>query len=375
MNLNSIKNRLRAIRRNSRIISAHVPVMKHDVNYCLDLVEQGFESRASLDVSESVLKRIVEAYNLAKSQQKLAGSEYQVSNEWAPIFNAQFDESIGALSRSDMTYIRQMYKNLFRDPVSTGLHGMPVNMKKTYFSGSLSKTAKTTYLIDALYRYNLWAKLSPGYKIGDLVRPDIGNPYGILFDGSFVTPGTEYQHYYARQTLSLCKEDRPTVLELGGGYGGYAYYIHDMNKSARYIGIDLPEVLALATFYLMAAYPEKRFCLYGENHDLNDIRNADFLMWPNFMIGSVPTGEVDVVFNSYSLGEMSPETIRTYVKEFGRIAAAWVMHVNHVTHTVMSADQFGFEDAGYNLQKRQKALWNLGRQLDMDEFEFTYKHC
>lgn len=374
MFINRMRNIIRAIGRDARIVRTHEPVMRHYDSYDLGVVEKGFGARVGPEVDDVGLERIMAAYNLAAERAEAVPAQFKVSNEWLPIYREKFGQVIDALRARNGAALRKMYRNFFREPLSTGLHGMPTNMEKTYFSGSIGDTAKKVYLIDGIWRFELWQKLMPGKDIGVLVRPDIGNPYGIEFAGRFLTPGVEYQHYYADMALSLTQKERPTILELGGGYGGFAYFVSNLSPGSRYIGIDLPEVLALATFYLMAAFPEKRFVLFGEGNEA-DRQAADFLMLPNFAISDVAAGEVDLVFNSYSLAEMSAETVRAYVAEFARIAAPWLVHVNHVQHAVLGADAFGLENAGYELLRRSKALWNLGRQLDMDECEFVYRYA
>jgi hypothetical protein len=48
------------------------------------------------------------------------------------------------------------------------------------------------------------------------------------------------------------------------------------------------------------------------------------------------------------------------------------MHVNHTTNSLVKADDFGIERYGFELLYRKPALWNRGRKLVVDEYEFLY---
>lgn len=374
MLLNSIRNRIRALGRSRQILRAHGPIFANHPDFDLMRARQGFAHRGSLSIRPDHLQRIVAAYGKAKSAQKQASPEYQVSNEWLPIYRDQFQGAIDLLNSGNIDGVREMFENFFRDDISTGLHGMPTDMKKAYFSESISDTNISLYLIDALHRLSVWQRLLPGHSPAELTRPNIGNPYGFFSGDEFITPGAEYQHYYANKTCDILRStENPTVLELGGGYGGYAYFLHKLGKNIKYINLDLPEVLSISTFYLMTSFPDSKFILFGEQ-DYDSVSDYDFMMLPNFEISRLATRTVDFIFNSYSLGEMSAETIKTYVSQFKRLEPQFLMHVNHTKFAVLGAESFGLEESGFRNLERIKTEWNLGRQLDMDEDMFFYDY-
>src|ERR1017187_9438544 len=105
----------------------------HDPNYRLDLVAQGFLDHSEENIDDStILERVVSSYSKAKAAQQNAAPNYQVSNEWLPIYNDQLRGVIAALKERNLDELGTMYRNLFRDPCSAGLAGLPVNMKKIY---------------------------------------------------------------------------------------------------------------------------------------------------------------------------------------------------------------------------------------------------
>jgi putative sugar O-methyltransferase len=216
--------------------------------------------------------------------------------------------------------------------------------------------------------------LGDGYTVQDLVSSNIGNPFGLELDGTFVTHGSDYLHYYATVLNRLVAEaDRPTVVELGGGYGGMAYFLVRNSPKTTYVDFDLPENLALTAYYLLRAFPGMKIALYGEEElSTSTLENNRIVLMPNFEISKLPANCATAVFNSYSLAEMSAEAIEEYVKQMTKISRKYFLHVNHTRRSLVSADNFGIERHGYQLLHRKAALWNQGRELVVDEYEYLY---
>jgi hypothetical protein len=70
---------------------------------------------------------------------------------------------------------------------------------------------------------------------------------------------------------------------------------------------------------------------------------------------------------------MSQETIKTYINEFTRISKGYFLHVNHNKVSEIIADNFGVDLNQFDLLYKIPALWNAGRNLYMDEYEYLYK--
>lgn len=117
----------------------------------------------------------------------------------------------------------------------------------------------------------------------------------------------------------LALKDNPTILEIGGGTGGQAESVL-ARGDAKYILVDLPEMLTVATYNLMSVFPHKKFLLYGERAD-----DWDVLIQPNFMMPHLPG--VDIVFNCCSFPEMDSETVNEYMKHI-EVKCQYFMHIN-----------------------------------------------
>jgi putative sugar O-methyltransferase len=323
-----------------------------------------------------ILKRIIAAYKKAKIMQKVSGESFNVSNEWLPIYERQLGPVMKALLSEDLTELRRMYLNFFRDPCSTGLVGLPVNIPNLFSGGAIKQKFREYIACDVAHRYDLWKRrTSNKYTAAVLSAPMVGNPYGYTMDDVFIRAGGDYQHYYAHAIAELAaSSEARTVVELGGGFGGLAYYLLRDNPQVTYVDFDLPEATALASYYLMRCLPNVPIRLYGEAElSAELLATAGFIMMPSFEIIKMPSKSAAVSFNSYSLAEMAPPAIRVYLDEITRITRDYFLHVNHNRNAVLSADNFGVEDCGFKLLNRQLAGWTLGINQQSDEYEYLYR--
>jgi putative sugar O-methyltransferase len=338
-------------------------------------IENGFEDR-NVEVDMKIIRRVIHSFNKAKAAQKNAAEEYQVSYMWLPIYEKFMNKIIEALSCEDEIEVAKIYGNFFREPCSIGLHGMPVDMASTYFSGNISEENKALYTEDLMHRFGIWIKsIGKSCPLSVLDTPVIGNPYGCHIDGKFFRAGVDYQHYYATMISRLVRNhSHKFVLELGGGFGGLAHFLIRDNVNLTYIDVDLPENMALSAFYLLSAFPYKKIALFGEvDLKTEDISQYDALILPNFSIQDMKRNSVDLAFNSYSLAEMSANTVSNYVNHFSRISSKFIYHINHTKNSEVKADDFGFDSKKFELISRAPALWNMARNNQMDEFEYLYK--
>jgi putative sugar O-methyltransferase len=347
----------------------------NDPNYRPELVPAWFAPRPGIAQDDSIiLRRIIAAYKMAKINQRDAGEAFNVSNEWLPIYEQDLGPVMKALLAEDVGELQRMYQNFFRDPCGTGLVGFSPSILKVCFGENIKGIYRKFVLCDALHRSDLWRKRTNNiYSADVLASPIVGNPYGYFMDGVFVRQGGEYQHYYSHAISQLLPSGGNQVVELGGGYGGLAYYLNRDNPSVTYIDFDLPEMLALATYYLMKTLPNLQISLYGETNFPNEALLAPgIVMMPSFEIVKMPSKSAAVSFNSYSLAEMSPSTIRVYIDQIARITNANFLHINHNRRAELSADKFGIEDHGFKLISRELAGWTLAINPDSDEYEYLY---
>lgn len=338
-------------------------------------VDNGFIERPSV-ADRAIVERVMTAYNKAKAVQKDAAEEYQVSHMWLPIYQSFMGDLMATMEQRDVDKLAHIYANFFRDRSTIGIHGMPVDMESTYFSGNISEDAKGKYLADVMHRMNIWLdSIGKTHPLDALETPNVGNPYGFYIDGKFFRAGVDYQHYYATIIGRLIRgKEHKTVLELGGGFGGLGHFLMRDNPDLTYIDVDLPENMALSAYYLLSGCPDKKIALFGEiDLATADLTQYDAVVLPNFALGELKDDTVDLAFNSYSLAEMSLNNVANYVKQFSRLSRKFIYHVNHTAIPPVKADDFAFDFDKFELISRAPALWNMARNKDMDEFEYIYK--
>lgn len=338
-------------------------------------IDNGFIDRP-MQADAQIIDRVITAYNKCKEVQKGAAEVYQVSHMWLPIYQSYMGTVMDVMARRDAAALGRIYANFFRETCTIGIHGMPVDMQSCYFSGNISQDNAQKYMADCFHRMNIWIdSLGKSHTLDALETPQIGNPYGFYIDGKFFRAGVDYQHYYAVMIdrLTRSKQHR-TVLELGGGFGGLGHFLIRDNPDMTYIDVDLPENMALTAFYLLSAFPDKKVALFGEV-DLKtaDLSQYDIVVLPNFAIAELKDNTVDLAFNSYSLAEMSLETVANYISQFNRITRKFIYHVNHTRIPPVRADDFPIDYNKFELITRAPAMWNMARNKDMDEYEYVYK--
>lgn len=352
---------------------------KNDKNFDYKMVYNGFSDHKEESKDDyEILNRICIAYIKAKEVQRNVSPIYSPSNEWLPIYEKPLKEIIEILTKRDIETLSRIYGNFWRDSCSTGLVGLPVNMEKCYFGKKISLRNKIYFLNDAYNRYRLWnSLLGDTHSIKDLESPCIGNPFGYYIDGNFIVSGSDYNHYYATIIGRLLKSaPSKCVVELGAGFGGMAYYLLRDNNDISYVDFDLPENAALTAYYLLKAFPEKKIRLYGEVDSITEsLNNNEILIMPSFEIEKLPTGCVGLAFNSYSLAEMSKETVKSYISKFTEMVEekGYIMHINHNKNSEFIADNFGIDPNQFDLLYKIPALWNMGRNSLMDEYEYLYR--
>lgn len=361
----------------NRAIRVGVARFKNDPNYRTDLIPAGFAPRPAPVHDDSViLKRIVAAYQKAKADQRHTSDTFRVSNEWLPVYERTLGPVMRALEQGDLPELNRMYSNFFRDPCSQGLFGFPLDVQKHLFKPDPARKYREIALIDLLHRLGLWKQRTHNaFSVQDLVTPDIGNPYGWIVDGTFIRGGTDYQHYYAHAITSLLPQGQKSiVLELGGGFGGMAYFLLRDNPRVTYADFDLPEALALASYYLLKAFPELPATLYGEAElSPETLSRSRIVMMPSFEILKMKAKSVALAFNSYSLAEMSPSSVHEYIAEMTRSTSGHILHINHNRKALLSADNFGIESHGFKLINKELAGWTSGINPSSDEFEYLYQ--
>lgn len=282
------------------------------------------------DQHQQIVERLIQAYGKAKALQADVPLPYLPAGEWDQDIKTRRAEYLQALSSNDVNLLGELLKNFFRN---SGVAGVWVF---AYFSDiyKSSTQKKRRFVNDILADYSSWSDFVDGANISDVSAPPIGNPWGYLIDGSLLLPNSLRHHYYGAHVKSLVTGvESPVVAEIGGGYGGFAYSLMSSSRGARYIDFDLPEILLVASYYLMNAFPNKNFLLFGEAGNDNPltselINEYDVILLPNFCLPQLASNSVDLFINTNSLSEMDYHTVAEYISQIVRTCKRYFFHVN-----------------------------------------------
>jgi len=294
-------------------------------------IRKGFKDHKPLvatgsDQYMTIFRRLLDSYNKAKIEQKNIDEVYQPSYLWQHILDCRFGDLIASIHNNNTIKLQVLLENFHREKFTLGSGG-----------GSDDYYAIKE---NPLYRYqflNTWYKYFNIYKeiAGDhyrLTYPMLGNPAGLYYDGQVIPLEAIRYHYYATEILSLLLNVKnPIICEIGGGLGGQAYKVmSNFESDSTYILLDIPEMLIVSSYFLMAALPEKKFLLYGEDSfDSGKVDQYDIILMPNFILPQLGDMTVDLFFNSCSFSEMDRITVEKYLREIERICRRYFMHINH----------------------------------------------
>jgi len=309
--------RLRAFARHGR------RRFQNDPRYNLQSVSEGFASRVDdRDDDKEILHRICAAYQKAIEKQSSSPQRYQSTERWKQIEKQSLGPVTKPLREGDIQALRSMYRNFYRDPCSAGILGAPNGQPRAYFSGKIKDIYRHFYLSHVLYRLDYWKSVTCGrYLLRDLEGPGVGNPFGVVLDGTLVSVGAEYAHYCAKRVEEESAPGPAAIAEIKGGFGAIAYFLLRDRPKTTYVDFDLPESVALATYYLMKSFPALSFLCYGEKAITQAaVQEADVVLLPLFELATVPDGLVNLTFTSFGLAAMTPEHTAQCVEDVGRIS-------------------------------------------------------
>jgi hypothetical protein len=346
-----------------------------DARYDLMNVTNGFASRLEESCGDcKVLERICAAYIEAARRERFAAEEYQASAWWRQVKLASLGPVIRALSSRDIASLRGMYSNFFRDASSAGLIGVPYGLTRAYFDKQIKDFHRRFFLGDALYGIDYW-KTATGdrFPLEVLAGPEVGNPFGLMIDGTLVRAGAAYQHYSAYKIASRLPSARATVAEFGGGFGGMAYYLLRDHPGVKYIDFDVPESLALTSYYLLKSFPHLKFLLYGESALTREtLASADVVLMPLFEMESLPSESVEMVFSSHAMSDISQDAMSAYVKTIFRISTGSLLYMGNAQGAESIRNMTAEGQQLFRLDEMRASRWNTHRFPKADEVECLF---
>ena len=267
-------------------------------------------------------------YKHSKSLQDHAEKQFRIRGNWDDWLKANYGKLISALNNEEVDNLKKIFSNIFREPLTIGtLSGFDGYLRHKSFFGKLyTQTIWNKY-------YNLLKDINFDFKKLDF--PAVGNQSGVKINNKVITYETLRHAYHATELNTLIKNiEKPVIVEIGGGLGGMAYQTFKLSnkKEQKYYIFDIPEVLTLCAFFLIAALPEKKICLFGEK--VNNDTDYDIILMPYFLIHNIENLKIDCFYNSCSLSEIDSECSKEYLKVINKSCEGYFLTDNHETRLI-----------------------------------------
>ena len=332
---------------------------KDDARFNLQNVTEGFRSRLDTSTDDTeLLQRICAAYSRAIQQERLAAKAYTAPEQWQKLRQSSLGPVIRALLASDLKTLQKMYRNFYRDTCSSGLLGAPNGMSKEYFGGPIRDIYRRFYLSHVLCRFDYWEEMTDHrFTLRELAGPGVGNPFGVVIDGTHIGVGSEYAHYCAQRIIGLRPMAGSKIAEIGAGFGGMAYYLLRDLPKASYIGFDLPENIALTTYYLMKAFPQLNFALYGEQDITGALAQANVVLLPVFELANMPAESVNITFSCRPLSDGSQYGVGEYLTHTARMTKDHFLYIDKQRNADFVAETLGRNHPSLKLVEIRNSGW------------------
>jgi hypothetical protein len=347
---------------------------KDDPRYNLRAVREGFAPHLNQGNDTAILQRISEAYVRATGREPLANGAYEPTPWWNDVRTTTLGPVRRALATRNLALLHGMYGNFFRLPCSAGLIGVPYKMSEAYWGRPFDDRCGRFFLSNALYRIDYWKRLTGNrFDLRDLAGPDVGNPFGILVDGILVRSGTESQHYCAQRISELLAPGKAVVAEIGGGFGGVAYYLLRSRPEISYCNFDVPETLALASYYLLKSLPHTEFLLYRECPATTPSGERNARMLPISELNSLETNSVDLTFSGHTLSDLTRAALSEYLDQIVRATRKYFLYVGRTckSHPVQNLIERRYP--ALTLVAKRSLEWNKQKSLRDAEVECLYE--
>ena len=279
------------------------------------------------DALTAITARVFKAYQLAMVDAPSSGP-YATGRNWGAFLRHSRPNFYAAAARGDVDALNALLESCLRNEMTTGTFGGGF----AYEAYNAWVSAGQSVLAPIRQQYNVWRYSVQNADVTRLAAPAVGNPFGVWVGDGIVHPNTFLNDYRAQFVSGLVEQiDRPIVVDLGGGFGGFGHQLLANGAGETYVGFDLPENLIVAAYFLLVAHPEKRVLLYeslDQRLDPQTLRQYDIVLMPNFMLPRIADLCVDVFTNFISLSEMDYGSIVEYLEQVDRVCGGFFYHEN-----------------------------------------------
>jgi hypothetical protein len=272
------------------------------------------------------------------------------TGEWEWLQANKQKEFLRSLVSKDIELISSFLTNMFRTEATYG-----------YISPSYSDAIANPEQVSS----DILCNIDSCVEFTDLTNlkqlsTSIGNPYGLVSDDGIILPDTPRHFYYSHIISSLIKTNNsPTILEIGGGYGGLCLENwRRFDGKCTIISIDLMPS-SIVTYYFLAQNNIPVNLISGDRSKIKE-NSVNIICASDFKRLSQTLTKCDLIFNSRSLCEMGIDTIETYFKFINNCEVNFLYHENSnfllfpdsKRHVEVMADDFPIDFSKFTIQSK-----------------------
>ena len=121
------------------------------------------------------------------------------------------------------------------------------------------------------------------------------------------------------------------VMEIGAGWGGFAYQFKTLCPRVTYVIVDLPQSLLFSATYLKTLMPSAKVFIYGDGplpELSDDDASYDFVFLPHYSIDNLELGRLDLAINMVSFQEMTTEQVEHYAHRLNEMGCHNIHSLN-----------------------------------------------
>jgi putative sugar O-methyltransferase len=227
----------------------------------------------------------------------------------------------------------------------------------------------------------LW-RLAVSYDTHRLLEriqePQFGNPFPIFFRGRLISQdlaNSVLELYSILDAVPLVFADRPTVCELGAGYGRNAYLFLEAFKQSKYVIVDIPPALYVSQEYLARVLPDRKILRFSCFLDMAQMREqlewADVAFLLPHQAELLAEKSVDLFINISSLHEMTRPQIDTYFGLIDRLTRGY-FYMKQWKSFTNPRDGITIRERDYPYPQRWKCLLSRTARAQPAFFESVY---
>src|SRR5665213_2743249 len=300
-------------------------------------------------------------------------AEQEASGSWAQLLDMHYHKLAEALERADAYDLAELLASMFRQKITSGfMMQADVSATRSWLGSRILSIKSLDALVSLAEALGAILVDGPEMRAAGLVFdeslatlltrvdqrlgfrvafPNIGAPFGLAVDGRLITLETPEQIYAAvrldqamRVHLERTAASEIRIVEIGGGYGGMAYwYMRVCPNTASYTIVDLPIMNVLQGYFLSRALGADKVSFCGEPP-------AQLSLLPNVALDRVGT-PFNVLVNKDSMPEMPYEVMADYI-EWGRLNCDGIFYsYNHEVGTTYS---------GHRISRVAEAIDRIG---------------